>query len=1001
MVPQPTASRHLLATSLAVWAALAAATIFSASTPPSARADPAPPAAAPRDSPPFEGDEDQPSPLTPVIGVDPDRLWFGDCILAGTCTDRTIDLFNAAADPTSILEVASVSVLGPSFSLAGGPPPPLSIPGDGTRVTYTVRFCAADSSTPGDLLIIAYNAANPIRDVQLAGITNTPPFCDAGGPYAGSVGNPVLFDGRISRDREGPITSYDWDFGDGTTATGGNPTHVYSATGTYVVTLAVADTCDVVSTCQTTADITLFPNQAPICDAGGPYYAVLGDLVQFDGTASYDPDGTIAAYAWAFGDGSSGVGPTPTHRYTTPGDFPVTLCVTDDDAVTRCCPTFASIHIGNIPPFCDAGGPYAGAAGEPVAFDGSGSYDPDGVIVTYRWTFGDGGLGDGPTPTHTYLEPRLFTVDLFLTDDRGAVSSCTTTAQISVPNQVPVCDAGGPYLGVVGASIHFDGSRSSDPDGAIVAYAWEFGDGATGSGSRPSHVYGGIASYTVGLCVTDDGGDMSCCTTTADIRDAGTPLTPVIGVEPETLDFGSCLPPGLCTDLPIEVFNAVGDPGSILHVTGIQVAGAQFALAGGPAPPIAIPGDGTRAAYTVRFCPTGDPGAGAFTVTAPGAANSPRDVALRGTGNLVPVCDAGGPYTGIVGQPIHFDGSGSHDPGGAIAAYAWSFGDGATGGGPTPLHIYAAPGTHNVGLAVTDACGARATCETTARTGQPPVCNPGGPYSGRPFETITFDGTGSHDPDGIIVAYTWSFGDGTTGTGPAPTHAYGAINFYTVTLCVDDNDSLRSCCQTYADIYDLSPVELAAFTAAASGGAVELRWRTSREIDHAGFEVERTSENGGDFAVVSGERPVTDGDRDGAYAFDDHAVEGGATYLYRIAAIGLDGSRRSYGPLRVEVPRALPTALVFHLARPNPFNPSNSITFAFELPAAGPVSVRIYDPAGRLVRTLADRAPLAAGTHALAWDGRSERGPVLPSGIFVVRLEAGGQVRAEKLVLTR
>jgi chitodextrinase len=598
------------------------------------------------------------------------------------------------------------------------------------------------------------------------------------------------------------------------------------------------------------------------------------------------------------------------------------------------------------------------------------------------------------------MQPGPFSIDLDVTDDRGAISTCGTTAQIGVPNLPPICDAGGPYLGVVGASIHFDGSRSSDPDGAIVAYAWDFGDGATGSGPRPTHAYGGINIYTVGLCVTDDDGEVSCCFTTADIRDAGTPLTPVIGVEPETLDFGSCVPAGLCAELPLEIFNTVNDPRSILNVTGIQVAGSQFALAGGPEPPLAIPGDGTRVTYTVRFCATGDLATGALTVVAPGAANSPRNVPLRGAGNQVPVCDAGGPYTGLVGQPIHFDGSASRDPGGAIAAYAWSFGDGATGSGPTPTHMYVAPGSYAVGLAVTDGCGARSTCETSARIAQPPVCDAGGPYRGRPFETIYFDGTGSHDPDGTIVAYTWSFGDGTSGTGPTPTHVYGTINLYTVTLCVDDNDSLRSCCQTFADIYDLSTAsELASFTAAASGGVVELRWRTSREADHAGFEVERATEGGGDYAVVSGERPVTHGDRDGAYAFDDRAVEGGATYLYRIAAIGLDGSRRHHGPLRVEVPRALPSALLLHPARPNPF--SSSIAFAFELPGAGTVSVRVYDTAGRLVRTLADRAALPAGTHALAWDGLSDRGLALPTGIYVVRLETGGEVRAGKLALTR
>ncbi|HEC82103.1 MAG TPA: PKD domain-containing protein [Thermoplasmatales archaeon] len=76
----------------------------------------------------------------------------------------------------------------------------------------------------------------------------------------------------------------------------------------------------------------------------------------------------------------------------------------------------------------------------------------------------------------------------------------------SMPNEKPVADAGGPYSGVVGEPVVFDGSASYDSDGMIVSYQWDFGDGKTGVGATSSHVYRNAGEYTVTLTVTDDGG---------------------------------------------------------------------------------------------------------------------------------------------------------------------------------------------------------------------------------------------------------------------------------------------------------------------------------------------------------------------------------------------------------------------------------------------------------------------------------------------------------------
>ena len=281
-------------------------------------------------------------------------------------------------------------------------------------------------------------------------------------------------------------------------------------------------------------------NQPPVADANGPYSGTVNVPLTLDGTASSDPDGTIVAYDWDFGDGSTGSGAAPTHTYLATGNFAVSLTVTDDIGDTGTDTSTATIGLGNQPPVADPNGPYTGTVGVAVAFDGSASSDPDGSIISYSWNFGDGVAGSGVTPSHTYASAGLYNVTLTVMDDAGATDSQGTTADIiDVPvNLPPVSDPNGPYTGTTGVAVQFDGTGSSDPDGTIVAYDWDFGDGNTGTGATPSHTYAIDGNYTVSLTVTDDAGDTGSATTTATIglgnqppvADPNGPYTGTVGV---------------------------------------------------------------------------------------------------------------------------------------------------------------------------------------------------------------------------------------------------------------------------------------------------------------------------------------------------------------------------------------------------------------------------------------------------------------------------------------
>ena len=250
-----------------------------------------------------------------------------------------------------------------------------------------------------------------------------PPIADSGGPYAGSSDELVSFDGSGSIDVDGVIRSYAWDFGDGSTATGPRPTHVFAADGIYNVILTIIDDRGNSDVSTTEAEIvTIIPNLPPLAVAGGPYAGEAGVPVSFDASASTDMDGTIVAYSWDFGDGQAGTGVTPTHTYADAGFFMGSLTVTDDGGATNTVvlPVAVAPAPANSPPVADAGGPYSGAVGQVITLDASATVDPDGDALTFIWDFGDGSIppfpGSNPVATHAYTEAGTYTVQVIVTD---------------------------------------------------------------------------------------------------------------------------------------------------------------------------------------------------------------------------------------------------------------------------------------------------------------------------------------------------------------------------------------------------------------------------------------------------------------------------------------------------------------------------------------------------------------------------------------------------------
>lgn len=274
--------------------------------------------------------------------------------------------------------------------------------------------------------------------------------------------------------------------------------------------------------------------------------------------------------------------------------------------------------------------------------------------------------------------------------DRVMVFTNTTT--ITQPsNQPPVSNPGGPYDGLVGSPVNFDGSRSTDSDGAISSYAWTFGDGGTATGATTSHVYLATGYYEARLTVTDNKGATATESVSISVNPAQSNLPPVArpgGPYSAAPGVAIAFNGSASNDPDGSLWSWDWDFGDGTAAAGINVTHAYT----------------TPGTYTARLTVTDNVGSTA----------SATAIATISGSNQPPVARTSGPYSGKVNIAVAFSGSLSSDPDGTIASYAWNFGNGATGTGASPSHTYTAVGSYTVTLTVTDNKGAANTTTTTA-----------------------------------------------------------------------------------------------------------------------------------------------------------------------------------------------------------------------------------------------------------------------------------------------
>jgi len=358
---------------------------------------------------------------------------------------------------------------------------------------------------------------------------------------------------------------------------------------------------------------------------------------------------------------------------------------------------------------------------------------------------------------------------------------------------------------VDGLSVAFDGSGSTDAEGAVT-HRWDFGDGTTATGATAQHTYAAAGQYPATLVVTDGGGQTSSTTMTVTVTAPPPNVAPTADFTAVADDLVLSVDASASGDVDGTIASYRWDFGDGGTATG-RTAQHTYASAG---------------SRTVTLTVTDDDGA-RTTVTRSVTTTAP---------NQLPTASF---TTQTSFLEVAFDGGASADADGTVRSWAWSFGDGTTASGATVTHTFAAGGSYPVQLTVTDDRGGVGTSTQTVVVAPAPVPNraPTASFTASVADlVVALDGRASADADGTVTAHAWDFGDGTTGTGATTSHRYATAGTWTVTLVVtDDKGATATTTGTVTTTAPANVAPTAAFTVGSDGLVVSVDGSGSTDPD--------------------------------------------------------------------------------------------------------------------------------------------------------------------------
>lgn len=426
---------------------------------------------------------------------------------------------------------------------------------------------------------------------------------------------------------------------------------------------------------------------------------------------------------------------------------------------------FSIVNVVAPPPQAVASGtPTSGSVPLSVTFTGSGSGGSS--PYTYSWNFGDGSAASTTqNPSHTYTVSGSYTAVLTVTDTTGASSTASVQIKASAAAALTASASANPTSGVAPLSVTFTGSGSGGAP--PYTYSWSYGDGSSGTGAATSHTYASVGNYSATLIVTDSSGAKSTQSVAISVLASLPPLvvqvtgSPTSGAAPLSVAFTATTTSGTSP------YTGTWDFGDGSTGSGMS-ASHSYSVAGS-----------YKATVTVKDS-SGRTGQASTYVNVTGGASSPLSVvaSTNVTGGAAPL-----PVTAFASIK---GGTGTY------STVSWNLGDGTTATGTSATHTYTKAGTYTLTVTVTDSGGNSAVNTTQVTVSGPSpltilvVLN--ATTGDAPFmvnATASVFGGNNH-----FTPVTWSWGDGTTGTGTSLNHTYPTTSVGNLTIAASVGDTV-------------------------------------------------------------------------------------------------------------------------------------------------------------------------------------------------------------------
>ncbi len=587
-----------------------------------------------------------------------------------------------------------------------------------------------------------------VAPLPVAGFGNAPIAC-ANTPFPFS-------------DQSVAATGWTWDFGDGQGGSGGNPTHVYADTGTYVVTQIVTNAFG----CDDTTSTTLIVWEPPTVAFSLAPNSGCGPLqVAFTNATT----GTGVSYAWDFGNGMASVLQAPPPVTYVASLYADTVYTPTLTATNLCGSVQAQDQVTVFPTPTALFGPDLNTGCSP--WTPTFSNVTIGQASSFTWDFGDGTTlaTMDSLVQHTFTtgaNDTTFTVTLVATN---ACGSDTATYDVVVqPNTVTAFFNTDTLQGCAPLTVDF-----TQYSIGATNWGWDFGDGNVSMQQNPTHTFANAGQFTVQLFV-----DNGCSYDTT---------TQVITVFPSpAVDF-TWAPDSVCAGDAFQFTNLTPNTGDIVWTFG----DGGTSLLSDPAHTYAS--------------------AGTYTVTATVTSNIngcvaalARPVTVKATpvAALVP-----SPVSGCAPLPVQFQNNSTSND-----YNTWDLGDGNTSGLPNPTHTYTQPGTYVVQLVAQNLSGCTDTAYAQVQVHPVPIAA----FTHTPDSSCTSPATVQFiNQSQGAVGYTWSFGNGQSSTLNDPVMSYGGPASYTIQLVAAN---AFGCTDTTQGSFTVHPTPVAAFSAEPQPG---------------------------------------------------------------------------------------------------------------------------------------------------------------------------------------